>query len=243
MKEIKLTQGKVAIIDDEDYDLLSGYKWQATNNRNYTFYAIRSIVIDGKKTAISMHREIMSVTDRNINVDHKDGNGLNNQRSNLRVCTNAQNKWNRGASKNSKSKYKGVGVWDYSTKVKLKSGIKIYTYPIKYSAIICVNKVKIFLGFFKSEIEAAEAYDEAAIKYHGEFANINFPPVKQSLEDLQELDLKNIAETGQSINLYDMPKHQFFKDGSWRDVSPSQSLYDLALMDIPIRKKYALKSL
>lgn len=150
MKEIKLTQGKVALVDDEDYEYLSQWSWVAIKNRN-TFYAQR-----GWRPIIKMHRFIMNPPN-DMQIDHIDHNGLNNQKINLRVCTSAQNKMNRRPS--GESKYLGVTREGKSN---------------KWSATISHNNQYIHLGAFKTQEEAAIAYDSAAKIYHGEFANLNF---------------------------------------------------------------------
>ena len=105
--EIQLTKGKYTQIDDEDFYLIEGIKWQCRNNRGCGFYASATRVIDGKKTSILMHRVILGINDKNINVDHIDGDGLNNHRYNLRLATDSQNNCNSKARKTAKSKYKG----------------------------------------------------------------------------------------------------------------------------------------
>lgn len=159
MKKIKLTRGKVALVDDADFDWLNQLKWYASEAKKNTFYAMRVNCYGGERVSIFMHRLIVGLTDRKILVDHKDGNGLNNQRQNLRSATPTQNCYNRRFYKAKKSsKYKGVyldrpgGSW--------------------YSKIQ-INRVRKYLGMFKSEIDAAIAYNEAATKYHGEFARLN----------------------------------------------------------------------
>jgi len=156
MKEIKLTQDKIALVDDDDFEYLNQFKWCANKLRN-TFYAIRTL----KKTKISMHREIMKTQlENNIGkiIDHIDGYGLNNQKYNLRTCTSAENSRNRHFVNNS-SGYLGV--------------FKIKSKKEKWKAQIVVNKKSIYLGIFKDKKDAAKAYNEAAIKYHGEFARPN----------------------------------------------------------------------
>jgi hypothetical protein len=150
MKEIKLTQNKVALIDDEDYEYLNQFKWYANKVRN-TFYAKRG----RNKTAQQMHRIIMNPP-TNMQIDHKDHNGLNNQKFNLRLCTNSQNRMN--SIPYGKSKYLGVSIFRG----------KIPRAQIK------VNNKIIYLGQFKTEEAAAREYDEMAKIYHKEFANLNF---------------------------------------------------------------------
>lgn len=153
MKEIKLTQGKVALVDDEDYEVVIGGKWCAHFEKKNWYATGRK---GGKH--YRMHRLIMGVTDPTINVDHKDGNGLNNQKNNLRVATTSQNISNGRVREGFTSKYKGVH-WDkfnnkWRAMVQSKEGIKR-------------------LGRFDNEVHAALVYNEAALKIQGEFARIN----------------------------------------------------------------------
>lgn len=106
-----------------------------------------------------MHRLIMDPP-KGMEVDHKDGNTTNCQRSNLRVCTRQENVKNTSKRSHNTSGYKGVS-WFKPNK--------------KWGVHIGFDKNKLFLGLFKDKIEAAKAYDEAARKYHGEFAKLNFP--------------------------------------------------------------------
>ena len=156
MKEIQLTQGKVALVDDEDYEYLMQWKWYAAKSRK-TYYAQR-----GRNPNIKMHRVLMNTPD-DMQVDHIDHNGLNNQKSDMRNCTLIEN--NRNISARGRSKYLGVSFT--STRVKGKK----YEY---IAASIRVNRKAISLGNHKTEEAAARAYDEAAKKYFGEFANLNF---------------------------------------------------------------------
>jgi|ERR1035437_121533 hypothetical protein len=150
MKEIQLTKGQVAEVDDRDFEWLNRWKWQAQQTRQGTFYAVRC------SGTVYMHRVIMEQTDPKIKVDHEDENGLNNQRRNLRLATQAQNLCNRGPNRNNTSGHKGV-TWD-----------KINN---KWKAQIVVNRTHINLGRFDDVLEAAAAYNEAAVQHHGEFAN------------------------------------------------------------------------
>lgn len=147
-KQIESTNGKVFIVDDGDYSMLAGISWSAMRGGN-SFYAISG----GR----SMHRMIMDAKDDD-EVDHVDGNGLNNQRVNLRICSHAQNMQNRAKHKNGgTSQYKGV-YWDKFEK--------------RFVAQCRIGGKK-HRKRFKNEIDAAKAYNEMAIKLYGEFARLN----------------------------------------------------------------------
>ena len=157
MKEIQLTQDKVALVDDEDFEYLNQWKWYAINSKN-TSYAVRSDRSSGRNKRVWMHRLVYKVRD-DFDVDHKDMNGLNNQKCNLReACKSEQNR-KKKRQKNNTSGYKGVSYFIHSK---------------RYQARIQTNRKSVFLGEFSCPIEAAKAYDKAAIKYHGDFARLNF---------------------------------------------------------------------
>lgn len=160
VKEIRLTQGKVAIVDDADYGWLSQWKWYANQNNNH-WYVGRHYSFDGKHGSIHMHRVIMSPP-LGLQVDHINNDGLDNRRDNLRICTHAQNIHNQSKQLNTTSSFKGV-CWHKRTK--------------KWRAYICVAAERKHLGRFTSEIQAALAYDAAAREHFGEFANLNFREV------------------------------------------------------------------
>lgn len=153
MKQIPLTQNKVALVDDEDWELVSQYKWYAHKCDNQ-FYARTNIYKEGKRTLLSMHQLL---TGGKL-IDHINGNGLDNRRENLRPCTTQQNGQN-STSRIGTSSYKGVS-FDARRN--------------KWFARIYVEKKNKFLGYFADEKIAAIAYNKAATEYFGEFAKLNF---------------------------------------------------------------------
>jgi hypothetical protein len=161
MKEIKLTQGKVAIVDDEDYEWLSQWKWYA-NKRGYTYYALRCPWVDRKPDPRFMHREILGLKkgDGKI-VDHLDRDGLHNWKNNLRIVTPSISILNRKKNKNNTSGYRGVS-WNKNAQ--------------KWIVNIGINDNNIYCGLYSDIIAAAHIYDIAALKYFGEHAILNFPP-------------------------------------------------------------------
>jgi hypothetical protein len=157
-RRIYLSESKWTFVDVKDYYWLNSYKWIVYGNKN-NFYAVRnSIVAPNETRPVYMHRLIMNPP-KGLFVDHRNCDSLDNRRSNLRFATPSQNMQNRRKKKNTTSHYRGVWL--------LKNG--------KYESQITHKGKRIHLGWFDSEIAAARAYDEAAQKYHGEFARLNFP--------------------------------------------------------------------
>ena len=155
MKTIPLTKGQVALVDDRDFEEVSGLKWYAMRSASgNTFYAKHDFWIGGKRKAMYMHVFITGFR----GVDHKDRNGLNNSRKNLRAATNSQNLCNRGIQSNNKSGFKGVSF---------------HTRVGSWRAVITVKQKHIHLGYFSTPKRAGSAYDSAARKYFGSFSLTN----------------------------------------------------------------------
>lgn len=157
MKKIQLSQGQFALVDDDDYDRLSKYKWCALKHHTGKYYAARTDVANNRKT-IRMHRFIMGICDDTDKVaDHINNDPLDNRKVNLRVCTKKENAKNRTSKKGASSVYLGVNISGNGFIARVGSG-----------------EDRKYLGYFSCEIEAAKAYDIAAKEMHGEFANLNF---------------------------------------------------------------------
>lgn len=157
MKRIPLTRGMEALVDDEDYArAMSAGPWFACRGRD-TFYAQRNTRrADGRHTSQALHKFLTGWQ----RTDHINRDGLDNQRENLRETTNAENLRNRGRQKNNASGFKGVS-WHKGRG--------------KWQAQIRANGQTRALGRYVDPVEAAHAYDEAALELHGEFAALNFP--------------------------------------------------------------------
>jgi hypothetical protein len=156
-RRIYLGEGKWTLLDVKDYYRLRIFKWIVYGN-GHNLYAIRLRFADTNKTStVYMHREIMNPP-AGLVVDHRNCDGLDNRRSNLRFATHAQNTRNRRKKKNGVSQFRGV--WFYKG---------------KWGSQIKGQGKRIYLGRFDNEIDAARAYDKAALEYHKEFARLNFP--------------------------------------------------------------------
>jgi hypothetical protein len=152
-KEIPLTQGYVAIVDDDDYDDLSQYRWHVIKTKAHVYAARHERGKGIKHRMILMHRQIMGEPD-GMDVDHRDRNSLNNRKENLRICTRSQNMANMEKRAGKTATEKGVDWRPDKKKWRARIG-------------------RTFLGYFDTKTEAASAYDAAALARYGEFARTN----------------------------------------------------------------------
>lgn len=154
MKEISLTRGIVTIVDDDDFEELSKYNWQA---RIQTYTGLFRAKRHGIPKEVDMARQIMNCP-VGMEVDHINGDLLDNRKENLRICTHRQNMCNRRLQRNNTTGYRGVATIDGGN---------------RYYAQIYLNRKKIHIGSFKDPKDAAIAYNEAAKQHYGEFAKLN----------------------------------------------------------------------
>jgi hypothetical protein len=157
MRRIPLSQGKLALVDDHWYPELSKHKWYYHEG-----YAVRKERVPNEKNkwvTIRMHRVVAKCDDPSLLVDHEDGNKLNNQEENLRVCTQEENNRNVKKTWGGTSKYKGVTYQEGAEK--------------PWIAQIGYNGKRIYLGNFYTEEEAANIYNLAAKELFGDYASIN----------------------------------------------------------------------
>jgi hypothetical protein len=166
-RRIYLGEGEWTILDQQDYYKLSKFKWYLKGSFG-KFYVARNYKYDSRQTkTVSMHREIMKAPE-GLLVDHRNGDGLDNRRANLRLATQSENAYNRRKNgTKTTSPFRGVFF-------RKRRG--------RWIATIHCHRKMIWLGTFDSEIAAAKAYDGAAKKYHGEFARLNFPESADSVQ-------------------------------------------------------------
>lgn len=157
MKTILLTQGKFALVDDEDYESLLQFNWCAAKTGRRVYAVTRVRGVGGKWTTLSMHRFLLPDSKE---VDHRNGDGLDNRRKNIRAATGQENQ--RGF------KRKKIGA---SSQFR---GVHWHKGGNKWQALIKISEKRSHLGLFVDEEDAARAYDAAAKKFFGEFANLNF---------------------------------------------------------------------
>lgn len=160
MKKIVLTNGDCTLVDDSDYERLNQFNWYYHDRRKDGggYVVRRQWNFDTKEARmVTMHREILGCPEGQ-HVDHKNGNTLDNRKSNLRICTRSQNQMNRPAQRNNTSGFKGVWAIKGTD---------------KWQAMITVDRKRTYLGVFKDKLEAAKAYNKMAKKLHGKFAKLN----------------------------------------------------------------------
>lgn len=154
MREIALTQGRVSLVDDEDFEAQSVFPWCVSVIGKHPYAKRRCNV---RKTIVYLHREIMCPPTGFV-VDHINGDTLDNRRENLRIASKQGNAANRGLDAHNKSGFKGV-FWHKQTS--------------KWAASATVNGRRIYFGFFDDPVSAAKAHNEGAVKHFGEFAWLN----------------------------------------------------------------------
>ena len=152
IRYIALTRGKIAVVDTCNYEKLNAVTWRADKRPKS-----QGVKFVARSDEGLMHRIILGITDPKIEVDHWNGDTLDNRTDNLRIATRGQNSMNVGAKSHSKTKIKGVEKTPFGT----------------YTARIRANNKRYYLGTFGSPTAAAQAYNAAAIQHHGEFAKIN----------------------------------------------------------------------
>jgi HNH endonuclease/AP2 domain len=157
-RTIPVGQGQFAIVDQDDYERVTEYKWYAVKHPTRSVFHVTGYIASFG-FYMPLHRFILNAP-RGTQIDHRDGNPLNNRRENLRFCTAAQNAQNSRKPKTNTSGFKGVN-WDKRRQ--------------NWVARIKCNSKAIHIGVFKDPVLAAHAYDHAARRYHGPFARLNFP--------------------------------------------------------------------
>lgn len=174
MQTIPLTKGYAARVDDDKFDELSKHTWMAQVTKEGNVYAARSCYVGGKYQIIAMHRQVAGTLGiKGTRVDHRDFDTLNNQRDNLRVCTQSQNCMHTRKRSGTSSRYKGVS-WE------AKRGM--------WRVHIHLNNKRVQVGRFLSEEDAAAAYDKAATLHFGEYALLNTHPLVQTNDTWGRID-------------------------------------------------------
>jgi hypothetical protein len=169
MKTIALTRGKVTVVDDEDFEWLASFKWYA-GYCSGKWYARRTKKIGGHNRVVYMHREILTLAaGQNTQGDHRDGDGLNNRRSNLRPATLAEQHRNKPRHRDKRDAFKGVYFDDRRP-----------ASPTPWRAMIYINGRAVYLKKHRTAVDAARAYDAAAREAFGEFARLNFPAQEEA---------------------------------------------------------------
>lgn len=158
MKRIPLTQGKYAIVDDDDYEELKQYKWYPHHAFNLCYAVRHTKCVKGERGLVYMHRQILNAP-KGVMVDHKNRKGLDNRKQNIRLCNNSKNQGNSKKQSNNTSGFKGVS-WHKNKKM--------------WIAHIRINGKLRHLGYFDDCVKAAKSYDEAAKDYFGKYALLNF---------------------------------------------------------------------
>lgn len=208
MKEIKLENSHlVAVIDDEDFELVRPHRWYLRVRKGLNYAEAH---VYGKR-ACGMHRVILGIVS-NIHIDHIDNDGLNNRKSNLRFATASQNQANTHLRVDNTSGFKGVS-WDKSLN--------------RWRVSIRKRGSKRYVGVFTDPIAAAHAYDEAALEYFGEFARINFPRKGEETMPSGTRFIATVKDTrfNLSVKQYDFLKKKTFKvPENWREAASAQSL-------------------
>lgn len=190
----KQGQGKFAIIDNADFGIVSPHTWRGVLSGN-TLYAVSTIFTDGKWRTVRMHRLILGPAPSQL-VDHKNGNGIDNRRKNMRLATRTQNRRNSLQKSDSTTKYKGVR--------KSASGYQ-------WQASITVDGKRIALGGYRTQWDAAQAYNAAALKYFKEFSRLNELP---DCPDPDDLPLQTPPQSSRYIGVvYDKSRDKWLAQG------------------------------
>ena len=168
---VPLSRGKFALIDDCDAERVLAFNWTAMVVRQHHWYAVRGVYVNGKRKTCYLHRFILEASD-SAHVDHRNGNGLDCRRQNIRAVTPLQNAWNRRKRRNGANRFIGV---------RPNGG--------KYGAQVWHSGTSLFLGQFVDEEQAARVYDAAIVILRGEFAHTNFPEVDATAKRIAEARL------------------------------------------------------